>query len=221
MLDLKKANVRWDRENYVPKKVSGTLSKVLSGTPQKMARSFLKQSSAALKLSAPLRDLQYEKTTESLGSRAVLLQQHYRRIPIHGAWVAVHIDKQNRVFLVKNDTIPLDLLDKKLGGKRPKFLAARTIDGIIKKRAREHGTLSTKIDKERMIYARKGSLLWAWKAKFGTKDPAGSWVLFIDRATGHIIEERFVLRKTIGKGVVYLNRKWQPNFLSFPEVLSP
>jgi Zn-dependent metalloprotease len=116
MLDLKRANVRWDRENYVPKKVSGALSKALSGTPQKMARSFLKQSSGALKISVPLKDLKYEKTTESLGSRAVLLQQYYRRVPIHGAWVAVHIDSRNRVFLVKNDTIPAERLEKKFAG---------------------------------------------------------------------------------------------------------
>ena len=203
MLDLKKANVRWDRENYVPKKVSGALSKALSGTPQKMARSFLKQSSGALKISVPLKDLKYEKTTESLGSRAVLLQQYYRRVPIHGAWVAVHIDSRNRVFLVKNDTIPAERLEKKFAGKKPRALPMSAINAIIRKRVKALGALSTPVSKERMIYARQGGLRWAWKVKFGTRDPAGSWILFIDRTTGHVLEERNVLRKTSGKGTVF------------------
>jgi Zn-dependent metalloprotease len=203
MLDLKKTNVRWDRENYVPKKVSGFLSKALSGTPRAMAHAFLKQSSGALKISVPLKDLKYEKTAESLGSRAVLLQQYYRRIPIHGAWVAVHIDTRNRIFLVKNDTIPAERLEKKFAGKKARTLPVSAINAIISKRVKTLGALSTPVSKERMIYARQGGLRWAWKVKFGTKEPAGSWILFIDRTTGHILEEQNVLRKTAGRGLAF------------------
>lgn len=203
MLDLKKANVRWDRENYVPKKIAGFESKQLAGTPQKMARSFLQENRVPLKLSAPARDLKYDKTTDSLGARAVLFQQHFKKIPIHGAWVAVHVNNQNRVFLVKNDTIPVDRLEKKLSGKKPAFLAAKAINAVINKSVKLHGTLNTPIKKESMIYARKGGLLRVWKVKFGTTEPAGSWVLFIDRTTGHVIEERNILRKTNSKGIVF------------------
>jgi Zn-dependent metalloprotease len=203
MLDLRKANVRWDRENYVPKKVSGFLSRPLAGTPRRIAGSFLKQSGAALKITALAGDLRYEKTAESLGARAALFQQYYRRIPIHGAWVVVHIDKRNRVFLVKNDTVPVDRLEEKLAGTKRRFLGADKIDAIISKRAKAHGTLSTRVSKERMIYPRRGNLLRVWKVKFGTRNPAGSWVLFIDRITGHIVEELDVLRKTIGRGAIF------------------
>ena len=54
-----------------------------------------------------------------------------------------------------------------------------------------------------MIYAYKGNLRRAWKVKFGTSKPAASWILFIDGATGHIIEERNVLRKVDGIGRVF------------------
>ncbi len=204
MFDLEKVNVRWDPVTYVPKKVSGVLSKRLSGSPRVMARAFLHKNSGPLKLRETLGDLHYDKTTESLGAWTVLLQQHYRRIPIHGAWVAVHINRQRRVFMVQNDTIPLERLQEKLGGRRPEFLPADRIREIIEKQVKARGTLCTKIDKERMIYARMGSLRWVWKVKFGTKEPAGSWILFIDRTNGHLIEERDVLRKITGRGQVFL-----------------
>ncbi len=203
MFNLKKAEVRWDRENYLPKKVSGFASEPLQGTPRTMALSFLKKASKGLKLPKPLKDLRYERTAESLGARAVLFQQHFRGTPIHGAWVAVHIDRGNRVFLVKNDTISVARLEKKFAGKKPQFLPVSTINALIKKRIKERDTLKTPIVKEQMIYARKGSLQWVWKVKFGTKKPAGSWILFIDRTNGHVVEERNVLRKANGRGKVF------------------
>ena len=39
--------------------------------------------------------------------------------------------------------------------------------------------------------------------KFGTLNPAASWILFIDAVTGHVFDERNVLRKIDGKGLVF------------------
>jgi Zn-dependent metalloprotease len=203
MLDLQKMNVRWDRENYIPKKVSGFETRPMQGTPKQIATQFMKENLKTLKISAPLRDLRYEKTTESLGASAVLFQQHFQGTPIHGAWFAVHINKRNRVFLVKNDTVPVGKLEAKLGKSKTGVLPAAAVDRIIRGKIKEHGVLSTAIKKENMIYALKGNLRRVWKVKFGTQKPAASWILFIDKTTGHIIEERNVLRKVLGKGIVF------------------
>jgi hypothetical protein len=55
-----------------------------------------------------------------------------------------------------------------------------------------------------MIYPLKGQLKRVWKVKFGTKEPAASWILFVDQATGHIIDERNVLWKADGRGQVFI-----------------
>jgi hypothetical protein len=54
-----------------------------------------------------------------------------------------------------------------------------------------------------MIYALKGDLRQAWKIKYGTKNPAASWIVFIDKESGKIIEERNVIKKINGKGKVF------------------
>ncbi|MCX9009874.1 MAG: M36 family metallopeptidase [Candidatus Methanoperedens sp.] len=204
MLDLKKSKVRWDKDNYIPKKVYGFETEPFKGTTEEIARTFLRENQDTLKLSDTLNDLKYDKTTESLGASTVLFQQYFEGTPIHGAWVAVHIDKQNRVFMVKNDTVPVTKLNEKIASAKISPLPENEIDSVIDRKIKEYGTLNTDIQKESMIYPLKGILRYVWKVKFGTKEPAGSWILFIDKTDGHIIEERNVLRKADGKGRVFV-----------------
>jgi Zn-dependent metalloprotease len=203
MIDLKKSKVRWDRDNYVPKKVYGFESEVYKGTPKEAAEKFLKENLEKLKITASFNDLRFDKTSESLGAKTVLFQQYFEGTPIHGAWVAVHINIQNRVFMVKNDTVPVEKIKKKVTKTKAALMPGRKIDAIIKTKIKEYGILDSPIKKESMIYSLKGNLRRAWKVRFGTIKPAASWILFIDSATGHIIEERNVLRKVSGTGHVF------------------
>ncbi len=204
MIDLKKCKVNWDKDMYIPKKVYDFESEPGSGSPQEIAEAFLKENTAVLKISSPLGDLKYEKTTRSLGAKTVLFQQYYEGTPIHSAWVAVHIDNADRAFMVKNDTIPIPQLSKKLAKQAPQFLADTKIDDIIKNKIAQLGTLDSEIQKENMIYPLKGTIRPAWKVKFSTSNPAGSWILFIDKTTGHILDERDALWKVNGKGFVFM-----------------
>jgi Zn-dependent metalloprotease len=203
MLDLKKCTVRWDKENYIPKKVSGFETAPLKGSPKTIAIKFLKENRGVLKISASLNDLAFEKTVESIGAATVLFQQHFQGKPIHGAWVAVHIDRGKRVFMVKNDTVPAQKLKQHLPKAKAVFLSSGKIDATIRKKAKEFGMLNTAIKKENMFYVLKGHIRHVWKVKFGTKKPAGSWILFVDKTNGQIIEERNILKKIIGKGKVF------------------
>ena len=204
MIDLKNCKVRWDRENYVPRKVYGFETVPEKGTPRQIADRFLKANRKALKIDDTLQHLKFDKTSESLGASTVLFQQYFEKTPIHGAWVSVHVDRQGKIFLVKNDTIPPEKLKQKIKRKKAGLLPSSRIDGIIKAKIKEFGTVNTEIKKERMIYALKGNFKRSWKVKFGTKKPAASWILFIDAANGDIIEERNVLRKSDGRGRVFL-----------------
>ncbi len=203
MLDLREWKIRWDKDNYIPKKIYGFETEKYEGTPKEIAEAFLKENKDALKISAALEDLKFDKVTESLGASTVLFQQYFEDTPIHGAWVTVHINKQNRIFMVKNDTVPVSRIEKKIAKAKVSPLPESEIDSIISRKIKEYGTLNTEIQKERMIYPLKGILKRVWKVKFGTKEPAGSWILFIDEADGGIVEERNVLWQASGKGRVF------------------
>lgn len=205
MVDRKGATVRWNRDNYVPRRILGFRSEPLAGTPRQAAIYFLKQNLEKFKISAKLSDLRYEKTAESLAARTVLFQQHFEGVPVHGAWVALHLDRNNRVFLVKNDTVPAAKLKQRLSRLPNRFLSTQQVDRIIRKKIQERGgVLRTRVKKESMIYAYKQTFRPVWKVKFGTRNPAASRILFIDRITGYVLEDRNVLRKLHGTGQVFL-----------------
>jgi Zn-dependent metalloprotease len=204
MLDLKNCKVRWDRDKYIPRKVYGFETEPISGTPKIIAQTFLKENLGSLKISADFEDLKFDQITESLGARTVLFQQYYLGTPIHGAWVAIHMDHQNRVFMVKNDTVPASKLKEKIVRTKAGLLPSSKVDAIIEKKIKEYGVLDSTVKKERMIYALRGQLRRVWKVKFGTKEPAASWILFVDQGTGQVIEERNVLWKADGKGQVFI-----------------
>ena len=204
MLDLKTCRIRWDRDRYVPRKIYGFETEPLPGAPHEIAEKFLKDNAPVLKISASFEDLKYDKVTESLGAKTVLFQQHFNGTPIHGAWVAIHIDNQNKIFMVKNDTVPVSRLQEQIPRSKVRLLPSGKVDAILKKKIREYGVLDTPVKKERMIYPLRGQLKRVWKVKFGTKKPAASWILFVDQETGHILEERNVLWKAEGKGQVFI-----------------
>lgn len=50
MSDFKKRKVRWDKENYVPKKVNGFKTSPFKGTQREIAEAFLKENLDTLKI---------------------------------------------------------------------------------------------------------------------------------------------------------------------------
>jgi Zn-dependent metalloprotease len=203
MLDLKKCQVSWDGGTYIPKKVYGFRTEPLPGDAREIATAFLKENLPVLKITAAPADLKFDKTVESLGATTVLFQQHFEGTPIHGAWLAVHIDRQHRVFMVKNDTIPLEMLQT--GKKKFKTEAPdpEQCAQNIEKKLKAYGAPDSELVREKMLYVNKGKIRPVWKIKFGTREPAGSWILFFDAETGHLLEERDVLKKVSGRGRVF------------------
>jgi Zn-dependent metalloprotease len=205
MIDFKKATVRWNWDHYTAKKICGVLSRRVAGTPRHAASLFLKQNLKQLKITAEQAQLRYEKTAPSLGGFAVLYQQHYKNIPIHGAWVAVHVDRSNRVFLLRNDTVPVEKLEQRLPRRQRSARRPISVEAIARRKIRESGgILSTAIEKESMIYAYKNTFRPIWKVKFSTTKPMTSRILFIDKITGHILDDRDVMRRIHGKGQVFI-----------------
>jgi Zn-dependent metalloprotease len=202
MLNLDTCMVRWDKENYIPRKVYGFETEPQSGTPQEIAEKFIEENRTVLKISGA--DLRFEKTSESIANTAVFFQQFFNNEPIHAAWVAIHINRQNRIFLVKNETVSTVRLTKKFS-KKPEYpLPPKDIDQIIANHVRSYGEPDSAIEKESMIHVIKGRITEVWKVKFSTKNPQGTWIIFIDKNNGSIIEDKNIIWNAEGKGRVFL-----------------
>src|SRR5213078_2573891 len=87
-----------------PKEVWGFHTKPRRGRPALIAKEFLK---AHVELFA-LKGLRLQRTRiiESLGAHHVIHQQQLHGLPIHRAYVTVHLDRKGRIYLVKNRAVP-------------------------------------------------------------------------------------------------------------------
>jgi hypothetical protein len=81
MLDLKNWKIRWDKENYIPKKIYGFETEEYEGAPKEVAEAFLNENRDVLKITADLSDLKFDKVTQSLGASTVLFQQYFNGTP--------------------------------------------------------------------------------------------------------------------------------------------
>ncbi|MGE5405171.1 MAG: M36 family metallopeptidase [Candidatus Saccharibacteria bacterium] len=196
MIDLKKAQVRYDRRSKKIKKVYGSLSEPLAYPLEKSVVGFLRENAQVLQMEDVVKHLRFERIVPSLGGSTVLFQQHHDGIPAHSAWVAVHLNKERKVFMVKNDTVPVpDKLD---------HMGLDRYQHIINEKIKSYGTLSTPVIKEYVLLHRNGGHIHALKVRFGTRKPAASWVLFFDRSNGKLIEERDLLWKAAAQGRVFM-----------------
>jgi hypothetical protein len=201
-LDMEKCQVRWSRDRFVPSKLHGFETKPVKGGARAVAEKFLAANREALKITAAVEDIRFDRVLESLAAKKVLFQQYYRGVAIHGAWIAIHLDARNRISMVDNDAVPVAQLERS-AARSGRFLKEREIDRIVAAQVARLGALATDVVKERRLLVIKGEIRPAWKVKFGTREPAASWVLFVDRIDGRVLEMRDVIWKATGKGRVF------------------
>lgn len=170
--------------NYcTPKEVWGFRTKPARGRPEQIAQDFLKVNEDLLALNH-IR-LRRTRIIESLGARHVISQQRMRKIPIHRAYVTVHMDRQNRIYLVKNRAVPLELLEPsdefKIGIREARQIA---LQSITKKK---HAAKVIKI--EPMWFPLKSKLRPAYRVQVLFMKPRADWLVFVDGDTGLILRK--------------------------------
>jgi hypothetical protein len=121
-----------------------------------------------------------------LGATHVIWQQEYKGIPVHRAYVTVHVSRRGRLYLAKNRAIPRRLL-----GGEPRF-------AIGKQRAVELALESAKLDPSRAEivsvkkrwYPLRQELAPAWRVRVHKpRAPAQSWIVHVNATSGAILSQ--------------------------------
>jgi Zn-dependent metalloprotease len=167
-----------------PKEVWGFRTKPTRGRPERVAQTFLETNEELL----GLRGLRLRRTRilESLGAHHVIHQQRLKGLPIHRAYVTVHMDRKGRVYLVKNRAVPKELLeasaDFQIAAVKARRIALRC---VIKKKKSVAKVLET----EKMWFPLKSKLRPAYRVRLQNLKPRGDWLVFVDGATGMILRK--------------------------------
>ncbi len=174
------------------------------GRPRDVARRFVRDIAAHLKIGVAPRDLRLDKVVESpLGTHVYFQQQHHGR-PVSGAWLKVDLDHDKHVYHVVNSCVPAELLaaSERSPRKTPitkrvaveKALAAL---GVSQRRVRGEITV------EHVMFPAGKRVRPAWKLIVPVSDPPHDWRLYLSAVDGSLLHKEDMLKMAPGIGLVF------------------
>ena len=175
------AEVSWDERTGSPTRLRGVLSEPRAGAPEVVAREFISANRRLYALKEPQEELRLKAiNTDREGNHHVRLQQTYRNLPVFGAELIVHLDRDNAVKGSNGRLVPgIELPEK------PKLTVEEA-----KRRILAHATRNKEIPGKEpvlLVLVHEGKPYLAWhltvagtdKGLDGKEAPA-EWAYFVD-----------------------------------------
>ncbi|UCG85466.1 MAG: M36 family metallopeptidase [Gemmatimonadota bacterium] len=182
-----------------PKEVWGFRTVRGSGTPQTIAKQFIRANASLFALKGVLNTLRRERIICSLGAIHVIYQQYHRKLRVNRGYVTIHLDRDRRVYFAKNRAVPRSLLPElekpRLSQEAAKEKAVSSVRGTKK---------NTKVlEVEKMWFPKRESLILAYRVRLHRLDPREEWVVHVDAETGQILRTTENLGRVSGTGAVF------------------
>lgn len=196
-------SVTWNHLWGTPKAVYGLLSTTMT-VSEGSARQFLSAQAALLKLEASLLGLTLARTVVTPGGTLYGFTQAADGVPVYGAEVTVHFDREGHVVALTNTAVPsakLEALSPSVPSDRALEVARGAVPGRTKDEEEQPDLPipSTKL----VIYAETGTPTLAWEVVVPTSGP--TWQLFVHAQRGTVLTPaRDLNRYVTGTGQVFL-----------------
>src|SRR5262249_36833756 len=129
--------------------------------------------------------LQRSRVIESLAAHHIIHQQQLHGIPIHRAYVTVHMDRQGRVYLVKNRAVPSDLLEPSARFKISQSGARRRALKSVGKKASAFSVIAN----DKIWFPLQSRLRPAYRVRIQQRKPRADWVIFVDGENGRVMRK--------------------------------
>ncbi|MFC1555162.1 T9SS type A sorting domain-containing protein [candidate division KSB1 bacterium] len=194
--------VRWDKKKDVPKSILGSKITKYSGTPENIARDFLKDEKVLLGIKNVDKDLILDKTvvTEKGGTK-LTFQQYYKGIPVFNNGYLVSVDNFGAIYHVSGDYFPDIKINEKPG------ISLSQAENIADS---DMGSANSESITDPLlgIYVSERDtenekLYLAYKIEIFGDDIFNSWRYFIDAINGKILEKKSLTDGVSSYGDVY------------------
>jgi Zn-dependent metalloprotease len=177
-------SVTWSHLWGTPKAVYGTLSNPMA-ISEASARQFLSAYAALFKLDPSLPDITLARSTDTPLGKVYAFTQTVGDVPVHGAELAIHFDKDGRIIGLTNTTVP----GAKLLSSAPSMRSEQAVESArgaapsdpADEAQRDLPGPATKL----VIYAETGTPTLAWEVIITTPGP--TWQLFVHAQTGKVL----------------------------------
>ncbi len=181
-----------------PKEAWGFITPGNRGAPTAVARAFLDANRELFDLPAKLAGLDVRRVIHSLGAYHVILGQKHQQRRVHRAYVTVHMDRDGRVYLVKNRSVPQRLLPPAPAVSIDRDAAVRAARRALRGR-RKVAVRAT----EPLWFPRKQALVPAWRVRLVREKPREEWIVHVDATNGRILSRYDNLAEVSGRASVF------------------
>lgn len=192
-------NIRWNSRTGTARSVRGMLSEPGDGSPDMIARQFLREQHTLFGSQADGADLRHLRTVEQRGIRHVTFQQNYQGVPVFGAEITVHIDQADRVHMANgevHDALAPDMEAEPIS----KSAALYTVMAHLE----IEGAPPSDAAVELAIFLKGATYYRAYQVRLDTRMPLGNWVYFVDAVSGSILDGYNAMRFGVkGKARVF------------------
>ncbi|MBM2826300.1 MAG: hypothetical protein HW403_364, partial [Dehalococcoidia bacterium] len=172
--------------------------------PSKVAKEHLKKNADKFKLRSDLSDLELVKVDSSRSANHVRFEQRYKGLPVFGANVTVHVDKNGKLSPSVNNLYRPNVA---LSSTTPKVSSEVAVDAAKNKLAQELKSkdnppkdkkkakaktdpeLRRKATSNLVVYPKGEDLRLAWDVKLAALEPLGDWEFLVDAESGAILDK--------------------------------
>jgi len=190
-------SIRYDKKTGVPASIYMGKTKPYTGTPEKIARTFLKEIALLTKMKPDVSNLKLLHILSHGNINDVTFQETYNNIPIEGAEYQVHIQSDGGIDMVNGTYYPSVEVQTtpQMTGDAALTIAKNDVGKNVVVRGIPSSDLA--------VYPDSNRFLLAWKIFVGTEKPYGDWIYFVDAIEGKIITKCNNIFKITGCGNVY------------------
>jgi Fungalysin metallopeptidase (M36) len=170
-----------------PKEIWGFRTPPQRGNAVTAARSLLAANEARLGLTGLT--FGTPRRIRSLGAHHVIFAQEIAGKPVHRAYVTVHLDRRNRIYLIKNRAVPLPFLPST---ERPFSLSRDRARARALRSVREGRRVEARVlDMRECWFPRRKRVIPAYRVRVHRKSRAGrsEWIVFIHAQLGIVLSK--------------------------------
>ena len=175
--------IRWDKKTGSPARLQGTLTQSLEGDAKQIAMEFFKINKELYGIQAADEELEVTNVKkDDRGWEHVTIQQVFKKLPVEGKEIKVHINKNREVQVVNGLYLPnVDVSITPAINEQEAVSAAKK--AINPKSDSPNGPKTTL-----MVYNFDNKNYLVWKVQVYFEDPLGDFIYYIDAQTGNVID---------------------------------
>ena len=186
----------WNKRSGTPQSIVGKISRPAKGGTEAGARSFLSENAGLFRMRNSTDDLKLDRDYQSPIGQHVIFAQHYRGVPVYGAQVAVHFNRNGEIITVNNSYQPkvqLPSVDPQVSRANAMSRALSLVKGAATSRPKS----------ELVILNFNDSFVLSWHLVVTTDGP--TWEMFVNARNGELLgQPRDINRYVDGSGQVFI-----------------